>query len=349
MHLLGITALRDAGLVNVEIAALCDIDPESLQRAAELYEVNQTYADYNELVNDENVHIVYVCTPTNKHTDMVKAAAKASKDVFCEKPLAHSTPQARELFAVVKSEEIKAGVGLVLRFDPFLLFAKKLIESKDMGRPMLAHIRDDQRFPVDYGFYTQWRGDRSVAGGGTLIEHSIHDIDLLRWFFGDISSVYAKVGFFSEREVEDHASLIIAHKDGVVSTLDSVWHQVDRQNERMLEFFFESGYIHITLETENRWLEYQLKDEVPVRVDIQSANLALLETLGVHSKNMAPEAIDAITNVGTERFSALSYSFIKSVQSDANPSPSFLDAIEAHRVVDAAYESANKNRVVDLL
>lgn len=349
MHLLGITALREAGLVNVDVTALCDIDSDSLQRAAELYEVPQTYGDYNDLVSDENVDMVYVCTPTSKHIDIVKAAAKANKDVFCEKPLAHSSPQAQELFAVVKSEEIKAGVGLVLRFDPFLLYAKNLIETMDMGRPMLAHIRDDQHFPVDYGFYTQWRGDRSVAGGGTLIEHSIHDIDLLRWFFGDITSVYAKVGFFSEREVEDHASLMMTHKNGLVSTLDSVWHQVDRQNERMLEFFFEKGYICINLETENRWLEYQLKDVVPVRVDVQSANQALLETLGIHSKNLDTEAVNAITNVGTERFSALSYSFIKSIQSDKEPSPSFLDAIEAHRVVDAAYESANKNRVVDLL
>jgi predicted dehydrogenase len=349
MHLLGIVALREAGLVNVEIAALCDIDKESLQRAADLYEVDKTYENYDDLINDENVDVVYVCTPTNKHIDIVKAAAAAQKDVLCEKPLAHSCPQARDLFAVAKSKDIKAGVGLVLRFDPFLLYAKNLIETKDFGRPMLAHIRDDQRFPVDYGFYTQWRGDKSIAGGGTLIEHSIHDLDILRWFFGEITSVYAKIGFVSEREVEDQASLVMTHKDGVVSTLVSIWHQVDRQNERSIEFFFEKGIIAINLETGNRWLEYHLQKELPARIDEAQANLALLKTLRVHSKNMAPELLDALTNVGTERFSALSYSFIKAVQADEEPSPNFLDAIAAHKVVDAAYESANKNRVVDLL
>jgi predicted dehydrogenase len=349
MHLLGIAALREVGLVNVEIAALCDIDKESLNRTANLYEVNRTYEDYNDLINDEKVDFVYVCTPTSKHIDIVKAAAKAHKDVFCEKPLAHSCPQARELLAVAKSEDIKAGVGLVLRFDPFLLYAKKLIETKDFGRPMQASIRDDQRFPVDYGFYTQWRGDKSIAGGGTLIEHSIHDIDLLRWYFGDITSVYAKIGFFSEREVEDQASLLMTHKDGAVSTLVSIWHQIDRLNERSIEFFFEKGFITIRLEKENRWLEYHLQNELPVRIDVHEANMALLESLGVHSKNIAPEALDALTTVGTERFPAQSYSFIKAVQADEDPSPDFLDAIAAHNVVDAAYESANKNRVVDLL
>ncbi|MFX1331462.1 MAG: Gfo/Idh/MocA family protein [Promethearchaeota archaeon] len=349
MHLLAIAALREAGLVNVEIAALCDIDKESLERAAELYDVDKTYGNYEDLINDENVDLVYVCTPTSQHIDMVTAAAKAHKDVFCEKPLAHSCPQARDLFAVAKSEDIKTGVGLVLRFDPFLLYAKKLIETRDLGRPMHAHIRDDQHFPVDYGFYTQWRGDRTIAGGGALIEHSIHDLDILRWFFGETTSVYAKIGFFSEREVEDQASLVMTHKDGVVSTLVSVWHQVDRQNERRIEFFFEKGIISINLETADRWLEYHLQNELPVRVEEEQANLALLETLGLHSKNMAPEALNAITNVGTERFSALSYSFIRAVQGDKDPSPDFLDAIAAHKVVDAAYESANENRVVDLL
>ena len=149
-HLLGIEALREAGLVDVEITALCDIDKESLQRTADFYGVTQTYEDYVDLINDENVDLVYVCTPTNKHIDMVKAAAEANKDVLCEKPLAHSCPQARDLFAVAKSKDIKTGVGLVLRFDPILLYAKKLIETKDFGQPMHAHIRDDQHFPVDY-------------------------------------------------------------------------------------------------------------------------------------------------------------------------------------------------------
>ncbi|MFQ5831807.1 MAG: Gfo/Idh/MocA family protein [Candidatus Thorarchaeota archaeon] len=348
-HLNGIIALRDAGLVNVDISALCDIDEESLNSAAELFGAANTYLDYNDLINDEAVDIVYVCTPTNKHTDIVKAAARARKDIFCEKPLAHSCPQAREMFAVTKDAGVKAGSGLVLRYDPFLLYAKNLIETRDFGYPILAHIRVDQHFPIDHGYYTQWRGNHLIAGGGALIEHSIHDIDVLQWFLGDIASVYAKVGFYSKREVEDQASLILTHKEGAVSTLDSIWHSLDRANERMMEFFFENGFIGITLEAGKRWLDFQLKDESPVRIHAENANNALLEVLGVHAKNMAPEAYDALTVVGTERYSALSYAFIKAVQSDTDPSPDFSDAIAAHRIVDAAYESSDKTRAVEIL
>ncbi|MCK5239346.1 MAG: Gfo/Idh/MocA family oxidoreductase [Candidatus Thorarchaeota archaeon] len=348
-HLIGIASLKEAGLLDVEIVALCDTNEDALNSAAELFEVDTLYEDYNDLVNDERVDVVYVCTPTNKHMDMVKAAARAKKQVFCEKPLAHSCPQARNLVAVTQDEGVNAAVGLVLRYDQFLLFAKKLLEEHDFGRPMLAHIRDDQRFPVDYAYYSKWRGEKLLAGGGTLIEHSIHDIDVLHWFFGDIESVYAIVSHFTGREVEDHASLMMKHKDGTISTLDSIWHWVERPNERSIEFFFEKGYIGVRLESGKRYLEYQLKGEEPVRIWQENADIALIEHLGLHSRNMSPEAAETITSVGTERFSALNFAFLSALQSDSEVSPNFMDAVAAHKIVDAAYESANKNRQVDLL
>ncbi|MDF1539189.1 MAG: Gfo/Idh/MocA family oxidoreductase [Candidatus Thorarchaeota archaeon] len=349
IHLSGIAALKEAGLLNVEIVALCDIDHEVLQSAGDLFEVKKLYEDFKDLVNDDDVDVVYVCTPTNKHMDMVQAAARAKKQIFCEKPLAHSCPQARTLQAVTQDQGVNATVGLVLRFDQFLLYAKKLLQENDFGKPMLAHIRDDQRFPVDYSYYSKWRGEKALAGGGTLIEHSIHDIDILRWFFGEVETVFAKVSNFYGREVEDHASLIITHVDGKVSTLDSIWHWIDRPNERAIEFFFEKGYIGIRLESGKRYLEYHLKDQDPVRIWQENADIALIENLGLHSRNMSPEAVETITSVGTERYAALSYSFLSSIQTGQPLSPNFVDAVAAHRIVDAAYESANKDRQVDLL
>jgi UDP-N-acetyl-2-amino-2-deoxyglucuronate dehydrogenase len=349
MHLMSIAALRESNLLNVKVSALCDTDKESLHQAAEFFDVSNTYDAFEDLINDDMVDIIYICTPTNKHADMVKSAAGAKKPIFCEKPLAHSCPQARELLAVTKDANVCAGVGLVLRYDQFLLHAKNLVETRDFGKPMLAHIRDDQRFPVDYVYYSKWRGDKSIAGGGTLIEHSIHDLDILRWFFGDVENVFAKVGFFAEREVEDQASLILTHKNGAVSTLDSIWHWVERPNERRIEFFYEKGYIGINLESGDRYLEYQLQGEESIRVSKENANESLIKKLDLHARNISPEAVETITAFGTERYSALSYSMLKAFQLGTTPSPDFVDAVEAHKIVDAAYESANRGIPVCLL
>ncbi len=348
-HLTALASLAHAGLVNVRVTALCDIDKEALESAAQLFDVRRTYTDYQDLVSSDDVDVVYVCTPTNRHSDMVKAAARAGKAVFCEKPLAHSCPQARDMLAVTQDRGVHAGVGLVLRYDQLLVYARDLIQNNDFGEPLLVHIRDDQRFPIDYLYYSKWRGEKAIAGGGTLLEHSIHDVDLLLWFFGNIENVYARVGFRSEREVEDIASVSLRHTSGLLSTLDSVWHWVERPNERLLEMFFERGYIAIHLESGDRFLEYQLQGSTPVRVGVRQADDALMRQLNLDRSSLSQEAMDAITRVGPERYAALNYAFLRSISRNEGPSPSFADAIAAHRVVDAAYESANLNRPVDLL
>lgn len=348
-HLIGLASLKEAGLLDVTITALCDTDRPTLEATAGLFEVKNSYEDYNDLVQDENVDVVYICTPTSKHLDMVKAAAKAKKQVFCEKPLALSCPQAREMWAVTKDSSVCAGVGLVLRYDQFLLHARNVIAENDFGRPMLAHIRDDQRFPVDYIYYSKWRGEKSQAGGGTLIEHSIHDVDVLRWFYGDVQDVYARINYFSSQEVEDQASLVITHKNGAVSTLDSVWHYVDRPNERQMEFFFEKGYIGIRLESGKRYLEYQIEDQPPIRILQESADAALLAHLGLDAGNISHEAKEAITSVGPERYAALSYAFLTAIRNGKVICPDFSDAVAAHQIIDAAYESASGETAISLL
>jgi len=348
-HLISFASLQETGLLDIDIAAVCDTDQESLERVAGLFDIETTYVDYNELIESSDVDIIYVCTPTNLHSDMVKEAAKNHKAVFCEKPLARSSPQAQVMMAATRDAGVAAGVGLVLRYDQFLLYARKLLAEQDFGTPMLAHIRDDQRFPVDYIYYSHWRGNKAIAGGGTLIEHSIHDIDILRWFLGEIESVYAKTNHFAGRDVEDHASVIINHTNGATSTLDSVWHWVERPNERYLEFFFEKGYIGISLESDKRYLEYHLQGDAPVKVWDETANLALLDELGLRSKDVRPAAIDALTSVGSERYTALDYTFLRAVKEEKLPTPDFGDAVAAHNIVDAAYESTDKDRCIALL
>ena len=83
--------------------------------------------DCERRMREQGVDVIYICTPTNLHSDMVKAAADAGKPIMCEKPLAHSCPQARELVAITQSSEVNTSVGLVLRYDPFLLHAHALL------------------------------------------------------------------------------------------------------------------------------------------------------------------------------------------------------------------------------
>ena len=348
-HLSALTSLKTAKLVNFKLAAISDDDNNSLERVAKEYNVPKRYDDYRDLIKDDKVDVIYVCTPTSKHTDIVKAAAEAGKAIYCEEPLANSCPQARTLMAVTQDANVPSGSGLLLRYDPFILYAKQILKKHDFGKPMLAHIRADHQYSKEYDNLNRWRGERQIAGGGTLSEHCVHDIDILLWFFGEITEVQAKVGFIANRGVEDIASLTMIHENGSMSTLDSIWHDIERPDERRIELFFEKGVITITLESGNRHLDYHLKGESPVRIHSETADLALLDHLGVPQNGVSPDIYGVLIDSDSSRYAALSYSFLNSIKSGEIPTPNFSDAVTAHRIIDAAYDSANIETSVKIL
>jgi predicted dehydrogenase len=348
-HLAALKSLKDTGFLNVKINAISDIDKNKLKNTAKEFSIPSVYDDYVSLINDENVDVVYICAPISKHTEMVKQAAQAHKAVYCDKPLANSCPQVRDLNAVAIDSSVQTSAGFLLRYDPFLLYAKHLIKEHDFGKPLLAHIRDNQQFPLNEADYGIWRENTQLPGGGILLHQSVQDIDILMWFFGDIASVYAQVGFYGERGIEDQASLIMKHNDGTISTLDSLWHWLDLPDERKVEFFFENGFIRITLESGNPHLDYHLRGGGPVRVRSEDTREVLLERLNISSNNLALNIHESLSDARINKHLALSYSFLNAVLSGETSSPNFLEAASVHRIVDAAYESANMKTPIDIL
>ena len=348
-HLAALKSIKEAGLLDIEINAICDTDETRLKLTAAEYSIPAFYSNPTSLIDDENVDIVYVCTPGDMHANLVKEVALTGKAVYCEEPLARSCPQAREMNAVALDSAVPTSAGMMLRYDPFFVYAKQLLGRYDFGKPLLAHIREDQQFPLDQESFEQERDEDSIPGGGILLHQSIQDIDVLTMFFGDVATVYAQVGYLGGYEIEDQVSIIMKHNDGTTSTLDSLWHHLDRPDERKVEFFFENGFIGITLESGNSLLDYHLRGGGPVRVHHQSAEAALLDQLELSSNNLAFGIQESISNTGINKQLALSYSFLKAVHSGSTPSPSFMDALSAHRIVDAAYESSNNKTPIDIL
>jgi len=169
------------------------------------------------------------------------------------------------------------------------------------------------------------------AGGGTLIEHSIHDVDVMQWVLGPIVSVSATTAeTFGHRGIEDVAVLRTDFASGVGATLSSVWHQVmTRPSTRRVELFCESAMLW----TEDDFLG-PLHVETSEGAEEHTAGLpewaAALETPEVFAKAVAAYAapakafLDALTRDG----------------SAARGSPTVADALAAHEVVEAAYRSA---------
>ena len=163
--------------------------------------------------------------------------------VFCEKPLAPDLAGAQAMAAVVERSGVPAQVGLVLRYAPVFRALRDVLASGELGDPMTAVFRDDQYFPVQGVYASAWRGDVAVAGGGCLIEHSIHDLDILRFCLGEVTGVTGRTENFSGHEgVEDLATVSLRFVSGASAELVSVWHDISsRGSTRRVEVFCRNG------------------------------------------------------------------------------------------------------------
>ena len=180
VHAVALQQLTDAGLVDARLTATFDDDPGRAAKVAR-HQGGEPYDTLGGLLDE--VDAVWVCTWTAAHLAAVEAAADRGLPIFCEKPLAPDLDTATSVAAAL--ERVPHQVGLVLRWAPVFRNLADAVASGEYGRVLAAVMRDDQYFPVQGLYGSTWRGDERLAGGGTVIEHSIHDVDVLRWTLGD--------------------------------------------------------------------------------------------------------------------------------------------------------------------
>src|SRR5579871_4379974 len=170
-HALGLKAMIDAGVLDAAITVAHD--PRQ-RRAEGFLDAVGPPGSGTAVASAEAVaaaaDAVYVCTPTAAHRAAVDAALAQRRAVFCEKPLDRDLARATALVDSVAAAGVPAQCGLVLRSAPVFQALRDLVKSGTLGEPMTAVFRDDQYFPIQGTYRSQWRADVAQAGGGCLIE-----------------------------------------------------------------------------------------------------------------------------------------------------------------------------------
>jgi predicted dehydrogenase len=188
---------------------------------------------------------VFVCSWTANHLDSVRAVVDAGLPVFCEKPLSTDLASARQLVEAVERARVPNMVGLVLRSSPALLALRELVRDPEVGRVISVVFRDDQYLPTQGMYGSTWRAEVAKAGSGVLLEHSIHDLDVLEWLFGEVDSVVAREANVHGLDgIEDSVSVLAGLRSGATASLVSVWHDVlSRPSQRRMEVFCERALL----------------------------------------------------------------------------------------------------------
>jgi len=310
--------LRSAG-EPFEPGPVYDVDPARSEAFA---------ADFGYRVVDSEAAVldgcdaVYVTTWTSEHGRLVAAAAAAGRHVFCEKPLAVDADGARAMAAAVEEAGVVAQVGLVLRRSPAFGLARSLLSDERAGRVMAVVFRDDQFIPVRGYYGSTWRADRTKAGAGTLLEHSIHDLDLLEHLLGPAASVACRTSTFHELHgIDDVAAVTLGFTSGATASLTSVWHDVDERGSlRRVEILCERAFIVV----EGDW-------SGPVRWQYAGDG----EESVLEGDDLVVETKRRGVRLGNP-----DGSFLRAIRDGKPAWPSLRDAVRAHELADACYASA---------
>lgn len=244
---------------EVNLIAFCDKNKERLAEKGALFEVKQLYSDYYELLSNDAIDAVSVCTWNNSHAEIAIAALESGKHVVVEKPLSMTVNEALAVQATVEKTGKVLQIGFVRRHGDNTKVLKKFIDNEDLGEIYYAKTSYTRRLGNPGG----WFSDLTKSGGGPLIDLGVHVIDICWYLMGKPDPVsvsgntYAKLGNRSNIEnlsfyqaadynpksndVEDLANAIIRFDNGASIMVDVSYTLHASENELYVKLFGDKG------------------------------------------------------------------------------------------------------------
>jgi predicted dehydrogenase len=204
-------------------------DADAVAKAAQACGIDAWVTEWRELIERDDIDIVDVCTPPGTHATIIEAAARAGKDVFCEKPLATNYADARAALDAVEAAEVRHAIGFNYRRLPAVSLMAEMIANAELGEIHLwrGTWLSDEFVDPDIAF--DWRFDSSL-GGSTIGDLGSHLIDMATWMLGPIDDVSAMSStFIGNRddkghsravEVDDASSALVRFSSGAQGTME---------------------------------------------------------------------------------------------------------------------------------
>jgi predicted dehydrogenase len=326
----------------IELVAVADPAAPAREAFRSRFGYREGFADARELVARAEVDALFVCTPTAHHAEIVHAAAERGLHLFCEKPLAMSWAEGLAMVEAVERAGVHAQIGLVLRFSAVYSCVRELLAEPAGGRLVAAVLRDDQCFPIRGLHGTSWRADRAQTAGGTLIEHGVHDLDLVAWMLGPIARLRAwQRNLAGHPGVEDYVAVELELASGLQVQLVNVWHDMaGRSSNRRLEVFRERAFVA----TEHDVLAG------PVVVQRGDGGEQTLATEEVVDRFVARQdrPIAPLRSGYGIAYGVQVLEFVRALLDDRPPEPGIRAGLEAQRLAEAVYHAARTGEPVDL-
>ncbi|MFC9352606.1 Gfo/Idh/MocA family protein [Arthrobacter sp. NPDC057013] len=339
---------RAARAAGAELAGIASSSPASAARAKERFGVQQAYASVQDLMDDDTIDVIHVCTPNATHHALAEAALKAGKHIVCEKPLATNVQDAAHLVELAASAGSVAVVPFVYRFHPMVREARARIASGQTGRISTIQgsylqdwllSRDDDNWRVDAGLGGPSRAFADIGSHlCDLIEFVTND-RIVR--IGSVSrTLFTGRANHEDVQTEDLVAAVFATKTGAVGNLLVSQVAPGRKNRLMIEISGTESTVQFDQEApETLWLGKRAGSEMLVRdPDALSPEAARLSVLPAGHPQGYQDAFNA--------FVADTYAAIKGDNRDGLPT--FRDGLRSAVLTESIIESSKSGEWVDV-
>jgi myo-inositol 2-dehydrogenase/D-chiro-inositol 1-dehydrogenase len=226
--------------------AVADVFVEAAKEMGDRFGVSTVSQDYREILSNDDVDAVIICSPTDTHAQYTIEAAEAGKHIFCEKPLDLSLEKIQMVLDVVENTGVQLMIGFNRRWDPNYAKVKQVVSDGKIGEPHILKItsRDPSPPPPEY----------IAVSGGMFLDMTIHDFDMARFVVGsEVAEVYAKANVLVDPAIGqagdvDTAVIILYFENGAIGTIDNSRQAVYGYDQR-LEVFGSEGMVEIGNDT----------------------------------------------------------------------------------------------------
>ena len=312
---------------NIELVAICDTDDAVLNTHKEQYQVN-AYLQLEDMLKNEELDIVAICTPSGVHPDQVVTVAEHNIHVVTEKPMA---TRWKDGVRMVKACD-KAGVHLFVvkqnRRNSTLQLLKRAVEEKRFGKIHMVHLNVFWTRPQDYYDQAEWRGTWEFDGGAFMNQAS-HYVDLLDWLIGPIDKIQAMMSTTRDIEVEDTGVLNVRWRNGALGSMAVTMLTYPKNLEGSITILGEKGTVKVGGVAVNDIQQWEFDEPKDYDDQIKEANYETTSVYGFGHPLYYKNVIDVL-------------------QGKAEPETDGREGLKSLEILIAAYLSARDGTTVSL-
>ncbi|HEY9078191.1 MAG TPA: inositol 2-dehydrogenase [Anaerolineaceae bacterium] len=306
---------------DVELVAIADPAPGAAAEAAMRWG-GVPLTDYRDLLKREDIQAVVIATPTHTHVEVVKAAAAAGKQIFCEKPLSLTLEGCDDAIQAVEAAGVMLQIGFNRRFDPAHVAAMEKIKAGVIGKPVMFRSsgRDPKRTSLEFA--------RRESSGGMILDMGIHEFDTARWMMGsDVVRVSTEGGCLVYPELKsvgdiDNAVINLRYENGAIGQIDLTRNAVYGHDVRT-EIIGSEGALYI-------------------------AKLQYTDLLVMKPNNISHDTVPYFMERFAEAYSAELKDFVACLREGREPSATGKDARAATAIGIAATQSLDEGVPVEV-